>query len=145
MIIFANEKQARRAKRRLNNERKAIHTSINKECIDYDLLSKQNEFEKQARNLYKENTVMNSNHYHICTFSIYSNDKAWQRCQCKKWRMQHPIELPIDFEPECVEDYCDYCPMLNYMTVDEEGKVMYIQRNFPEELIKWENSRRTND
>lgn len=67
-------------------------------------------------------------HNHICTFEIMSNDRPWQKAQCKKWIKNHPIKYD-EWGPDC-----DFCEMFNYIALDDEGRLMYATRNFPEKL-----------
>ena len=77
----------------------------------------------------------NGDHAHVCTFKMLSNDRGWQKAQCKKWLKKHPIISKNIIDSS---DYCDYCAMFNYVALDDEGKVMYVSRTFPQEIYEWE-------
>lgn len=105
---------------------------------DIEILKKQENATEKLKLIYKEIDTKELSgaglHAHICTFEMLSNDKMKQRCECKKWLKQHPIEYPTNddfWEP------CDFCEMMNYVALDDEGKIMYVSRATPEELINW--------
>ena len=76
------------------------------------------------------------NHKHLCTFEmICPKDKEKK---CAEWRAKHPIHFPKKWhKPTCTEDYCDFCEMMNYVALDDEGRIIYVSRSFPEKLRKW--------
>lgn len=53
------------------------------------------------------------NHKHLCTFVMLGNDKVEE---CNKFYDGTP---PIE---------CDCCPMLNYVALDHNGKIMFVER-----------------
>ena len=69
-------------------------------------------------------------HEHICLFKMLSNDKRLQKQQCREWRNLHPIIIPEKFAKNdlIVWDNCDFCPMMCYVALDDEGKLMYAIR-----------------
>ena len=78
-------------------------------------------------------------HEHICTFEMLSNDKTRQARECKEWLKKHPIEYPdSDF---LIWEPCDFCAMMNYVAQDDEGKIMYVSRTFPDQLKKYVENR----
>jgi len=118
--------------------------------INKEILNAQEEATKKLKLIYQEIDNQeklggNGLHEHICTFKMLSNDKTYQMKQCREWRANHPIKFPEDDEPKYLEDYCDFCSMMNYVALDDEGKVMYVSRTFPEELIKRIEKIRNND
>ena len=45
--------------------------------------------------------------------------------------------MPPNYPKEYIEDdKCEFCPMLNYLALDDEGRIMYITRTFPDEILK---------
>ena len=107
--------------------------------INKEILNAQEEATKKLKLIYQEIDNQeklggNGLHEHICTFKMISNDKSLQQSKCKKWLASHPIEYQND------DDFwspCDFCAMMNYIARDDEGKIMYVSRNFPEDYIKW--------
>lgn len=106
--------------------------------IDLEILKKQEEATAKLELIYRaidtQEISGNGAHEHICTFEMLSNDKTRQARECKEWLKKHPIEYPTDddfWEP------CDFCAMMNYVAQDDEGKIMYVSRAFPEERINW--------
>ena len=63
-------------------------------------------------------------HEHVCTFELISNDKPWQKAQCKKWIKNHPVECD-EYGPDC-----DFCEMLNYIALDDEGTMVFDTPGF---------------
>lgn len=78
------------------------------------------------------------NHDHMCTFKMLCRgDLKEAERQCYEYRARKPIIFPKNWpKPSCVEDYCDFCDMMNYIALDNKGRVMYAQRINPQELIK---------
>lgn len=76
----------------------------------------------------------NGLHEHLCLFSMLSNDKSEQYAECRKWRKKHNNKL--EFETIGWSDACDFCEMMCYVALDDEGKLMYVSRTFPDELRK---------
>lgn len=112
--------------------------------IDPEVLKKQEEATTKLDLIYKEidnQKVLGGNglHEHICTFKMLSNDKTRQARECREWLKKHPIEYPdsnfLIWEP------CDFCAMMNYVAQDDEGKIMYVSRTFPEQLKKYFDNR----
>jgi len=107
--------------------------------IDPEVLQKQEEATAKLDLIYREiddQEILGGNglHEHICTFKMLSNDKTRQARECREWLKKHPIEyLNIDF---LVWEPCDFCAMMNYVAQDDEGKIMYVSRTFPEPLKK---------
>lgn len=110
--------------------------------IDLEVLGKQEEATAKLKLIYREIDTQelggNGLHEHICTFKMLSNDKTLQVKECKEWLKKHPIEYP-DFGSYW--NPCDFCAMMNYVAQDDEGKIMYVSRTFPEELKKYFNNR----
>lgn len=112
--------------------------------LDIEVLKNQEEATKKLNLIYKEIDTEELGgsglHYHLCTFKMLSNDKPLQQAQCRKWLMAHPIEYPEgDFWGPC-----DFCAMMNYIAQDDEGKIMYVSRTFPEDLLEWEKNKHDN-
>ena len=107
--------------------------------INQEILRKQEEATAKLDLIYREiddQEVLGGNglHEHICTFKMLSNDKTRQARECREWLKKHPIDYPnIDF---LVWEPCDFCAMMNYIAQDDEGKIMYVSRTFPEPLKK---------
>ena len=81
------------------------------------------------------------NHRHMCTFEMLSGKFDTEK-RCRQWRKKHPIKFPDKWPPvEDVEDYCDFCEMMNYVALDNEGRIMYVKRNDVEQLLNYFNSR----
>ena len=116
-------------KRRVN-----LRKAYNKRVLNEPskALPKQEEITKEIVKFIKEKDTNDAAgyglHNHICTFEIMSNDRPWQKAQCKKWIKNHPVECD-EYGPDC-----DFCEMFNYIALDDEGRLMYATRNFPEEL-----------
>ena len=111
--------------------------------IDPEVLKKQEEATAKLDLIYREidNQDLGGNglHDHICTFQMLSNDKAKQAHECREWLKKHPIEYPnSDF---LIWEPCDFCAMMNYVTQDDEGKIMYVSRTFPEQLKEYFDNR----
>lgn len=109
--------------------------------INPEVLQKQEEATAKLDLIYREidNQDLGGNglHDHICTFQMLSNDKTRQVRECREWLKKHPIEYPdSDF---LIWEPCDFCAMMNYVAQDDEGKIMYVSRTFPEELKKYFN------
>ena len=111
--------------------------------IDLEILKKQEEATAKLNLIYREvdnQEILSGNglHEHICTFKMLSNDKTRQAHECREWLKKHPIDYPYE------DDYwepCDFCAMMNYVAQDDEGKIMYVSRTFPEELKKYFENR----
>lgn len=111
--------------------------------IDSEILKKQEEATAKLDLIYKEidnQEVLGGNglHEHLCTFKMLSNDKTRQARECREWLKKHLIDYPAD------DDYwepCDFCAMMNYVAQDDEGKIMYVSRTFPEQLKKYFENR----
>ena len=113
--------------------------------IDKETLKAQEEATRKLQLIYREVDNQkklggNGLHEHLCTFKMLSNDKSLQQAECRKWLAAHPIEYPEgDFwEP------CDFCAMMNYVAQDDEGKIMYVSRTFPKDLLEWEKNKHDN-
>lgn len=111
--------------------------------IDLETLKKQEEATKKLELIYREIDTEevggNGVHDHICTFKMLSNNKTLQARECREWLKKHPIEYPDD--DSLIWAPCDFCAMMNYIAQDDEGKIMYVSRNFPEELKKYFENR----
>lgn len=116
------------ALRKIYYPNKKTNTLIAQEKATKDIINFSN-------NRDTEECYGNGCHYHICTFEMISNDRRWQKAQCKKWLKKHPI---ISRNIIDSSDYCDHCAMFNYVALDDEGKVMYVSRTFPQEIYEWE-------
>jgi hypothetical protein len=108
--------------------------------IDPEVLKNQEEATAKLNLIYREiddQEVLGGNglHDHICTFKMLSNDKTRQARQCREWLKKHPIEYP-DNNDFLIWEPCDFCAMMNYVAQDDEGKIMYVSRTFPEPLKK---------
>lgn len=80
----------------------------------------------------EEYPVECNNHQHICTFKLLGEKVAKK---CDAWRAQHPIKFPDKWhEPTCREDYCGFCEMMNYICLDDEGRIVYVTRTHPDRL-----------
>ena len=107
--------------------------------IDPIVLQKQEEAARKIDLVYNEldnQEILGGNglHEHLCLFSMLSNDKSKQYKQCRKWRKEHNnIE---EFQGIGWSDACDYCEMMCYVALDDEGKLMYTSRIFPDEFLK---------
>ena len=103
--------------------------------IDPEILKKQEEATAKLKLIYREIDTQelsgNGLHEHICTFKMLSNDKTRQARECREWLKKHPIDYPTYQE---FWSPCDFCAMMNYIAQDDEGKIMYVSRTFPEEL-----------
>lgn len=110
--------------------------------LDMKVLKDQEEATEKLNLIYREIDTEELGggglHYHLCTFKMLSNDKSKQRHECKEWLKKHPIEYPENNE---FLDACDLCPMMNYIALDDEGKIMYVSRTFPKEILEWERKR----
>lgn len=111
--------------------------------IDKKTLKAQEEATRKLKLIYREVDNQeklggNGLHEHLCTFKMLSNDKSRQQHECKEWLKKHPIKYPKNNE---FLDACDLCPMMNYIALDDEGKIMYVSRTFPEEILAWERMR----
>ena len=110
--------------------------------IDPEILKKQEEATAKLNLIYREidNQELGGNglHEHICTFKMLSNDKTLQARECKEWLKKHPIDYPTYQE---FWSPCDFCAMMNYIAQDDEGKIMYVSRTFPEQLKKYFDNR----
>lgn len=105
-------------------QNRKIHLPINQET-----LTTQEAFTKEVRDkcLHEPEAAHgNGWHYHKCLFAMLSNDKSEQYAQCRKWRRDHNINLPFDGMEW--SDACDYCQMMCYVALDDEGKLMYAIR-----------------
>lgn len=96
-----------------------IQEEITKNIATY--IAKQNEN-------YGAAAIGKNKHYHLCTF--WMTTKNWIE-QCEKWRASHPVRFLDSFAPlpDSIYEYCDFCPMMNYVALDDEGKLMYAIRN----------------
>lgn len=110
--------------------------------IDINVLKNQEEVTEKLNLIYREIDTEELSgrglHYHLCTFKMLNNDKSKQQHECKEWLKKHPIEYPENNE---FLDACDLCPMMNYIALDDEGKIMYVSRTFPKEILAWERKR----
>lgn len=112
--------------------------------IDLDVLKKQEEATARLELIYHAIDTRELSgfgcHAHICTFKMLSNDKSLQQSECRKWLAAHSIKYPEgDFWGPC-----DFCAMMNYVAQDDEGKIIYVSRTFPEDLLKWEKNKNDN-
>ena len=79
-------------------------------------------------------------HAHKCTFKMLYPEIAKE--ECAKWRAQHPIIFPNKWHPPtCLDDYCDFCDMMNYISLDNEGRIQYVIRSNPAKLLSFFNKR----
>lgn len=75
------------------------------------------------------NKQLSFTHAHICAFKLLSNDKRWCAAQCKKEQKKLPTP-PFD-------DYCDICPKMTYISFDNDLNIIFAERTFTEDVIKW--------
>lgn len=127
-------------KERWRSKNKAAELDPNY-SIDPEVLQKQEEATAKLNLIYREiddQEVLGGNglHEHICTFEMLSNDKTLQARQCREWLKKHPVE---GLDSDSWAEPCDFCAMMNYIAQDDEGKIMYVSRRFPEELKKYFN------
>lgn len=76
-------------------------------------------------------------HEHICTFDMLSRGKRnpfIQSKECKEWIKKQPVVLPENENPYGFYDYCDYCQMMNYVAVDDLGRIVFVHRNTQEDI-----------
>ena len=111
--------------------------------LDMNVLKNQEEATEKLNLIYKEidnQEVLGGNglHEHICTFKMLSNDKTRQARECREWLKKHHVDYPTYKE---FWSPCDFCAMMNYIAQDDEGKIMYVSRTFPEELKKYFDNR----
>lgn len=111
--------------------------------LDLEVLKKQEEATAKLDLIYREIDTEEISgigcHDHICTFKMLSNDKTLQARECREWLKKHPVEYPND--DFLIWSPCDFCAMMNYVAQDDEGKIMYVSRTFPEELKKYFENR----
>lgn len=84
------------------------------------------------------------NHAHCCTFKMLccGDEKEAER-QCAQWRSKHPIHFPKNWHKlQDISDYCDFCEMMNYVSLDDEGRIIYVERNDVKKLLRYFNSKK---
>lgn len=72
-------------------------------------------------------------HFHICTFDLYHWPYDLRRRKCKEWIKAHP-ELQLVRRKLGRGNECDYCEMMNFVCVDNEGKIAAIVHPTKEEI-----------
>lgn len=84
------------------------------------------------------------NHAHRCTFEMLCHgDINEAERQCARWRSKHPIRFPKDWhKPQDISDYCDFCEMMNYVSLDDESRIIYVERNDVKKLLRYFNSKK---
>ena len=92
---------------------------------------------RQLVDNYRINTNTYWDHQHVCTFELLGKDTYKRKKECKKYLKNHPIVIPTNYPKEynIEDDKCEFCPMLNYIALDDEGRIMYITRTFPDEIL----------
>lgn len=81
-----------------------------------------------------------NNHRHLCTFTMLGQSSREARKSCRCWLEQHPIKFPDNWViPTDIKDYCDFCEMMNYVCLDDEGRIIYTLRTDPESLRHYFN------
>ena len=120
------------------NKAKAYNLNVKRDPIETDY---QQAFTRGIQNYIKEtqdkyydthpdtNKQLSFTHSHICAFKLLSNDKSWCAAQCKKEQKKLPIP-PFD-------DYCDICPKMIYVSFDNDLNVIFAERTFTEDVLKW--------
>lgn len=73
----------------------------------------------------------NIKHYHLCTFCLLNIKAERANEQCNQYIATHNIQPTRTGETRY--DYCDNCPMMNYVALDDYGRIMYVLNN---EVIK---------
>ena len=120
------------------NEAKAYNLNVKRDPIETDyqqaFTRKIQDYIKEVQeNYYKVNPdtdkQLHFTHAHICAFKLLSNDKSWCAAQCKKEQKKLPTP-PFD-------DYCDICPKMTYVSFDNDLNVIFAERTFTEDIIKW--------
>ena len=118
-------------KRKIHRWR-ASHPNLYKRKISLEILGAQEGLTKEIAQFCDEREQANpmtegyGRHYHLCTYEMVSNDGRWQDAMCIKWREKHGMMGKNKY------DCCDYCTMMNYVALDDEGKIMYVTRNIPD-------------
>lgn len=120
------------------NEAKAYNLNVKRDPIETDYQQAftrkiQDYIEEVQENYYKVNPdtdkQLSFTHAHICAFKLLSNDKSWCAAQCKKEQKKLPTP-PFD-------DYCDICPKMTYVSFDNDLNVIFAERTFTEDILKW--------
>ena len=102
-----------------------------------------NEIEKAINAIEKKNPSISGcyMHAHKCTFDMLCPEIAEQ--ECAKWRAKQPVRFPTHWpKPSCREDYCDFCDMMNYIALDEKGRIMYTVRSDGNKLLHYFNRKK---
>ena len=120
------------------NEAKAYNLNLKRDPIETDyqqaFTRKIQDYIKEVQeNYYKVNPdtdkQLHFTHTHICAFKLLSNDKSWCAAQCRKEQKKLPTP-PFD-------DYCDICPKMTYVSFDNDLNVIFAERTFTEDILKW--------
>ena len=64
-------------------------------------------------------------HIHICTFDLYKSSSRYKKRCCKEWMKKHP-ELQLARNKYGSGGECDFCEMMNFVCIDDEGKIAAI-------------------
>ena len=101
-----------------------------------------NVIDAAIKNCEEEYPVECNNHRHLCTFTMLGQSPRKAKKSCKCWREQHPIKFPNNWpKPTDINDYCDFCEMMNYVCLDDEGRIIYTRRAHPDKLRFYFNYR----
>lgn len=124
------------------NGGKAYNLTVKKDPVETDYQwaftrGIQNYIKETQENYYKVNPNTDKHltftHAHICAFKLLSNDKSWCAAQCKKEQKRLPTP-PFD-------DYCDICPKMTYIAFDNDLNIIFAERTFTEDILKWVNEK----
>lgn len=120
------------------NKAKAYNLNAKRDPVETDYQQAftrkiQDYIEEVQDNYYKVNPdtdkQLHFTHAHICAFKLLSNDKSWCAAQCRKEQKKLPTP-PFD-------DYCDICPKMTYVSFDNDLNVIFAERTFTEDILKW--------
>ena len=130
------------------NDGRAYNLTVKKDPIETDI---QNAFTKIIHSHIKEtedkyyaanpdtDKHLYNGHIHKCAYEIASNDKAWCAAQCRKECKKLTLP-PID-----MIDYCDICPKMTYIAFDNDSNIIFAERTFTEDILKWAQKDTSND
>lgn len=97
-------------------------------------LEKQEELAQAAVNLvhdwYNKNWEVGfPAHEHKCTFQLLEKNRRIARKWCKKWLENHPYLNEIYKKDTEFGLPCDYCEMMNFICVNNEGRIATMYRH----------------
>ena len=128
--------------KRWRNHGKAYNLTAKKDPVETDV---QNAFTRVIHSHIKEtqdkyyaanpdtDRHLTFTHAHVCAFKLLSNDKSWCAAQCRKEQKKLPTP-PFD-------DYCDICPKMTYVSFDNDLNIIFAERTFTEDILKWMNEK----